>query len=121
MGSICELNESTGDRDPDLAATLTGDCGGGGVKDIARGLLCVEPAGDATGDEGSTVGGRPKTLRTVSSSDGALCSTSLSRVERNDGASSMTGGDGAIREVPFRSFGWWLGVAEAAFDEPAST
>lgn len=102
---MCELKERTGDRDPDLAAAVPGDCGGGGVKDIARGLLRAEPAGDAAGDDGSTVGGTPKMLRMVSSSDAALCSTSLRRVERKDGASSKTGaggggGGGASGEAP---------------------
>lgn len=91
---MCELRP--GDLEADLAAAATAlafwGCGGG-VNDMARGLLRVEAEGEVTGDEGSTGCGSPKRLRTVSSSDDAVCSTSFRSEERKDGASS--GGDAA--------------------------
>lgn len=94
MGSRCELKESTGDREADLAVAFAAAVGGGGgVKDIARGLLRADTEGEVTGDDGSTACGRPNMLRTVSSSEGPLCSTSLSSDERKEGGSSVGGGD----------------------------
>lgn len=91
MGSICELRDSTGDREADRAVALVGEGAGGGVRDNARGLFRAEAVGEAPGEDGSTVDGSPKSPRTVSSSEGPLCSTSLRRDERKEGASSAVG------------------------------
>ncbi len=61
--------------------------------DKARGELCDDGEGDVTGDGASTVlFWPPNKLRTFSSSDGVLISTSFSSDERNDGCSCGSGG-----------------------------
>lgn len=64
------------------------------MRDSDRGLLCADDDGDAAGDDASTgCGGPPKRLRTVSSSDDVLISTSLRSEERNEGPTAVGGGD----------------------------
>lgn len=69
---------------------------GGGVVDMARGLLMADAAGDdAAGDCGSVFawGISPNKQRTVSSSDGVLISTSFRSEDKNEGWSGFGGGD----------------------------
>ncbi len=87
---------------------------GGGVDDIARGLLYADVAGeDATGEVGSMVcrgGGSPNRLRIFSSSDGALISTSFSSVDKKDGGSPVANGERALCAGDAE----WLVLATAA-------
>lgn len=124
---MCELRP--GDREADLAAAAlaVGGCGGG-VKDMARGLLWVDAEGEVMGDEGSTGWASPNRLRTVSLSDGAVCSTSCRSEDRKEGASSMAAageravvGEGPVVTLSLCS--WLLDdapAADVARDGPAS-
>lgn len=81
MGSMCDDKVK---GDPGLSAIPRG----GGVAESARGLLGPDGEGDPAGEDASADGlvSDPKKLRTFSSSDGVLASTSLSSDDRKVGA-----------------------------------
>lgn len=96
---------------------------GGGVIDDARGLLYTDAAGElAAGDDGSLAPGiGPNRCRILSSSDGLLDSTSLSKEDRNDGAPAVE-----RENIPFDVDvelpppAWFDGVATVGLDDEAS-
>lgn len=87
MGSMREVRVR-GEADRSLSPR------GGGVAESARGLLYPEGEGEAAGEECSPlVLGTPSTVRTFSSSEGVLSSTSFRSVDKNDGTAAPGGGD----------------------------
>ena len=96
---------------------------GGGVVDMALGLLAAEAVGDDPGDDGSTGGRLPaKRQRTFSSSEGVLISTSFSNEDRNEGTASSLAraGDRAEGPEPFVVRSARLGTAMGDREDEAS-
>lgn len=86
---------------------------GGGVSESARGLLCVEGAGELAGEMASGAA-RAKLFLTFSSSDGVPTPTSLSKDDKNEGASCSRGRDEELGSAaPSAGAGAGTGAAAA--------